>query len=133
MTKVDFHKAPYEDNCFYDVVGESFRKDNILAVLRAGRRHVRQYGEWDKLGVKFWLVPEPTNPHDPNAVAVWAGSKRFNKKTAAHVGYIRASDAKRMSPRLKKPFPVEGILVGKRGKYGAKLDIDILTRAKLLG
>jgi|688.fasta_scaffold75562_5 hypothetical protein len=53
-----------------NVVGESFRPANIAAVAKAAE------------GKKFeiYLVAEPTNQHDKNAVAVYAAN--------LHIGYI---------------------------------------------
>lgn len=59
-----------------DIVGESFRQDNVRAVAEAaaGQRF------------DFYLVPEQGNPHDKNAVGVWVGNLQ--------VGYVPASEAK---------------------------------------
>ncbi|MDE0121573.1 MAG: hypothetical protein OXS33_07570 [bacterium] len=132
--RVALHKAPYEDDCRYDIVGESYRMENILAVVKEGRRRklTRQYGNWSKLGVQFWLVPEPTNEFDPNAVMVLAGTEEYDQESSILVGYVNRNDAKRMSKRLNRSFPVLGVLVGTAGKFGAKLDRETLRDAELL-
>jgi len=57
------------------VAGTSFRSEEMIKVLR---------------GKDLWqghavLLPEPTNPHDPRAVQVWAEGK--------HVGFLPAEKA----------------------------------------
>ena len=47
------------------------------------------------------LVPEPDNPHDPNAVMVYAAPKGRNK-TFHHIGYVPAEFAQAIRPDIKK-------------------------------
>jgi len=105
----------YPLRCNFDAVGESNYKDQITAVIEAGAPHIDQYDEWTRLGVRFWLIAEPANKHDPNAVAVFA-----DQTGAIKVGYIPRGDAKHMS--LSQPEEVYGVIVGRDGNYGVKLD-----------
>jgi hypothetical protein len=64
-----------------DVVGESRHQDALLE-LTGGRRH---YAGVDVVTVAY-LVPDPENPVDPDAIAVVIGARR--------VGWLRRSDAR---------------------------------------
>ena len=57
-------KAPIGEPIEIEIVGESFRAANIAAIEKAAQ------------GSQFniYLVPEPTNPHDKKAVAVYAAT-----------------------------------------------------------
>lgn len=63
-------KSSYTQPVEIEIVGESFRAKNINMVSLAA-----QGAEFD-----IYLLPEPTNPHDKRAVAVYVGN--------LHVGYI---------------------------------------------
>lgn len=72
------------------VVGESFYRDDIISWLEA-QEHV----DW-KRGRRrdvFFLVREPDNPHDPNAI-------RVATYDGVTVGYLPADLAAEWSPRL---------------------------------
>lgn len=131
-TLVALHRVPAPDPYGYDIVGESFRKKNLQALIKKGRSLIRREGDWLLLGARFWLFPEPTNPHDPNAVMVLAGAREFDRARSVHVGYISRGDAKRMSHRLNRPFPVFGMIIGQGGDFGVKLHRPTLATAKLL-
>jgi len=75
------------------------------------------------LGVQFWLVPEPDNQYDPHAVPVHAGTETYNQETVALVGYIRrGANAERAQNAIDQPTPINGMVVGRDGHYGVKLD-----------
>lgn len=74
---VDLHDEDDRmDNCVYDIVGESRYRDQLQQLVDgavgAGLLQV-EADEWVNLGVTCWLVPEPQNEYDPDAVAVYAG------------------------------------------------------------
>lgn len=150
-----FYAVAVPDNCFYDVVGESFRQEDIEAVAQAGssftrtnegvvRTKILKPGDapgggrwreqpakaWDIVGVILWLVPEPTNEHDPNAVGVWADpTGHYRPEQSVLVGYISRQDAARISgslQRRKAPERIEGTIVGRHGRWGVKLDSDAM-------
>ena len=131
-TLVALHRVPDHNNYRYDIVGESYRLEKIQALVKKGRPMLRQSGDWLLLGVRFWLVPEPTNSYDPNAVMVLAGPREFNQARSVLVGYINRGDAKSMSHRLDGPLTVFGMIIGQEGNFGVKLDRPTLDRAELL-
>lgn len=110
---------PEGDECTFDIVGESHRKPEIKALLRAGRKRTLLDGEWNILGVRLWLVPEPSNPYDANAVAVATGP---DPTRCLQVGHIPRRVAARLQPRLTEPRLIDGVIVGKRDRWGIKLD-----------
>ena len=57
-------KAPIGQPVEIEIVGESFRAANIAAVAQAA----------DGKQFNIYLVPEPTNQYDKNAVAVYAAN-----------------------------------------------------------
>ena len=77
-----------------DIVGESFRQDNIRAIQK-----ITQSNFFD-----IYLIAEPTNPHDKNAVGVWAGG--------IQVGYIGKSQAKKISKRATAAMENKQIITG---------------------
>lgn len=131
--KIGLWEAPERDECYFDIVGESFYADEIRKLIEAAGPLVKQYGDWRKLGVQFYLVPEPNNPHDSNAIAVWTGSEeRFNRRTAIKVGHIDRETASIWASRIKTPTAIEGVIVGKQDNFGVKLDSTHLIAAGLL-
>lgn len=72
----DIHLPPGDDECI--VVGDEYY-GGVPRALGTGRQ------------VQVELRREPTNPHDANAVMVWAGRK---------VGYLSSTAAARHRPAL---------------------------------
>jgi len=107
--KADFYE-PEGDDCTSDIVGESHRKPEIKALLRAGRKRTLLDGDWGLLGVGLWLVPEPQNPYGANAVAV-ATSADLAK--GLQVGHIPRKVAAKLQLRLAEPRQINGIISGK--------------------
>lgn len=116
--KAAFYSAEDDAGVDYDIGAESVYKREIKALRRAGRDHLLKDGEWRLLGIALWLVPEPANAYDQNAVMVATGP---DPASALTVGYIFRDDAARLQPRLPEPFQIKGVIVGKRGRYGVKL------------
>ena len=80
-----------------NVAGESHYQEALQALTESdGREPVR--AEFEAV-----LVPEPENPHDPNAVKVLIESR--------HVGYLPREDAAAYGPTLAR--------LGERGRLGA--------------
>lgn len=78
------------------VAGEWFRLDAVKRVV-AGRK-LAPVGQWDRgLPSMAYLVREPANPHDRNAVAVLMDTADARE----HVGYLRAELAPRWQPTLR--------------------------------
>jgi Protein of unknown function (DUF2510)/HIRAN domain len=74
-----------------EVVGEQFHAKEIRKLFREGGLAVTSAGNSLEDEVCY-LVPEPWNPHDPNAVAVMVRTYQ--------VGHLPAEIAKRYQPRL---------------------------------
>ena len=73
----------------YDVVGESFQRDHLLALIRA--HNAFESGEIFATAV---LEPEPTNDFDPTAVKVVV--------EGVQVGYIAKFDSGAVTAMIKK-------------------------------
>jgi hypothetical protein len=73
----------------YDVVGESFQRDHLTALIRA--HNAFESGEIYSTAV---LELEPTNPFDPNAVKVVV--------EGTQVGYIPKFDSPTVTEMVKK-------------------------------
>ena len=92
-----------ETKQFLDVVGESFHVDAIKQVVDAN-------------GTENWLagflLPEPLNPHDSNAVSVvliWKhkGDKEYNCQI---VGYLAKAQAKKVHKNIVKRLESGGVI-----------------------
>lgn len=106
----------------YEIVGEALYQASLLA-LTGGQKE--EFGV--KQDVQATLQPEPSNPHDANAVAVI-----IKKKT---VGYLSKSDAPVFAAFLKEVAAdsalCEGRIVGgwddrsgNEGHFGVKLSLS---------
>lgn len=71
---------------FVKVVGVTKYKRNIRDLYEADK-------EYPGVGIKAILVPEPTNPYDPNAIKIMAGLK-MSAGCEYHIGYVPAPLAK---------------------------------------
>ncbi len=74
----------------FEVAGEFYRTENVTRVFRG---HPTQQDEGVELRLPATLVPDPTNPFDPHAVAVYVSRE--------HVGYLAREDAEEYSPALR--------------------------------
>ena len=82
-------EAPDGVDYNYDVVGESFQRDHLTALIRA--HNAFESGEIYSTAV---LELEPTNPFDPNAVKVVV--------EGTQVGYIPKFDSPAVTEMVKK-------------------------------
>ena len=86
--------------------------------LAATRRSGADRSSWKK-GLAFELIPEPTNPHDPNAIKVLIDGKP--------VGYLAKDDAQRLAKMRSK----DGWELGERAylvdRKGGKWDEGIVA------
>jgi hypothetical protein len=73
----------------YEVVGESFRRDNLMKLIRS--HNAVSIG---KILTTATLEPEPTNPFDSTAVKVLI--------EGLHVGYIAKIDSSIVTEMIKK-------------------------------
>ncbi len=46
------------------------------------------------------LIPEPTNPYDPNAIAVWVAFPPESMQDKAQIGYLPKEVAKQVAPMI---------------------------------
>ena len=97
----------------YDVVGESFQRDHLVALIRAHKA----FSTGQILATAI-LEPEPTNPFDPTAVKVVV--------EGVQVGYIAKFDSAAVTKMIqmsgKKPYEV-----------AAKIGFDAESPAPLIG
>ena len=100
----------------FDIVGESFYQD-ALGQICGGKLPEGQDHE-----CVAYLVPEPENPHDANAAAVYIDNLK--------VGHIAAVIAPRISKALAgRIATVDAMIIGGwisdrgDGHYGVKLDL----------
>ena len=78
------------------VVGEQYYPHALASVI-AGRP-VGRVGDWERaLRISVCLVPEPANPHDPNAIAV----KATVGAGGVCIGYLPREDAVKYQPPLR--------------------------------
>jgi hypothetical protein len=89
VTSVSSIEAPDGVDYNYDVVGESFQRDHLTALIRA--HNAFESGEIYSTAV---LELEPTNPFDPNAVKVVV--------EGTQVGYIPKFDSPVVTEMVKK-------------------------------
>ena len=82
-----------DDDCTVEVVGESHYQDALRAICGSSA--------WEDVLCETTaaLVPEPTNPHDPNAIQVQVDGRL--------VGYLSRQDALEYGPMLKR-FAAQG-------------------------
>jgi hypothetical protein len=92
-----------EDKQFLDVVGESFHTDAIKIVV-------------DAVGLENWmagfLLPEPLNPFDSNAVSVvliWK-HKNDTEYNCQIVGYLAKEQAKKVHKKIVKCLESDGVI-----------------------
>lgn len=101
----------------FDIVGESHYQDALSEICggKATNGHERY--------CVAYLLPEPENPYDSNAIAVY-----INK---LQVGYIDRQSARRMSKSMSgQVVTVDAVIVGgwrhtngDQGAFGVKLDL----------
>ena len=97
----------------YDVVGESFQRDHLMALIRAHKAF-----ETGEILTAAFLEPEPTNPFDSTAVKVVI--------EGVQVGYIAKFDSAAVTKMIEK--------CGKKSyEVPAKIGFDANSPAPLIG
>lgn len=91
---LSLRKAEGTASVTIDIVGESFRAANVAAVATAAQGR----------SFEIYLVAEPNNQHDKNAVAVYAAN--------VHIGYISKPSNKQWSKWVADAFQREELLWG---------------------
>lgn len=84
-----------------EIVGESFRQDSVRAVA-----HVADGSDFD-----LYLLPDPNNPHDRNAVRVMVGN--------LHVGFLPRDAAKVWKKRCQEAMQ-RGELIWGEGRAASR-------------
>jgi hypothetical protein len=84
-----------DDMQFLDVVGESFHQDELKAL----------YNQVQDSWLSGFLMPEPLNPHDSNAVSVMIITESTDKSDAGkfeviQAGHLKKEQAKKVSKKL---------------------------------
>ena len=118
------HVAYADDMQFLDVVGESFYKDNL-------RDLHEEYGDgW----IYGFLMPEPLNPHDTNAVSLLVISDDEDGKLGAvQVGYLGRDQAKKTQAKIIEHLEnglVIPVLLKLTGGEVGKEHLGVMARAK---
>jgi len=118
------HVAYTDDMQFLDVVGESFYKEN-LSDLHKEHKDGWMYG---------FLMPEPLNPHDQNAVSVLViADDEDGKLGAVQVGYLGREQAKKTQAKIIKHLEgglVIPVLLKITGGEVGKENLGVMARAK---
>ena len=97
----------------YGVVGESFQRDHLMALIRSHKAF-----ETGEILTTAVLEPEPTNPFDPTAVKVVI--------EGVQVGYIAKFDSAAVTKMIEKS--------GKKSyEVPAKIGFDANSPAPLIG
>jgi len=118
------HVAYTDDMQFLDVVGESFYKEN-LTKLEEKNGDSWMYG---------FLMPEPLNPHDKNAVSVLVIiDDEDGKLGAVQVGYLGREQAKKTQAKIIQHLEnglVIPVLLKLTGGESGKENLGVMARAK---
>ena len=118
------HVSYTDDMQFLDVVGESFYKDNLKELHQI-------HGDGWMYG---FLMPEPLNPHDTNAVSVLVISDDEDGKLGAiQVGYLGREQAKKTQAKIIKQLEnglVIPLLLKLTGGETGKENLGVMARAK---
>lgn len=67
----------------FPVAGVQHHKENFFKIVKKGN-------------VEFWMQPEPSNPHDPNALAILGSRKSFFGRMEKKIGYVPAEIASQL-------------------------------------
>jgi len=122
--QASMHVAYTDDMQFLDVVGESFYQDN-LKDLHKVHKDGWMYG---------FLMPEPLNPHDSNAVSVLViADEEDGKLGAVQVGYLGREQAKKTQAKIIKQLEnglVIPVLLKLTGGENGKDNLGVMARAK---
>jgi hypothetical protein len=118
------HVAYSEEMQFLDVVGESFYQSNLAEINN-------EFGDdW----LSGFLMPEPLNPHDTNAVSVLIiGSDEDGDVSAVQVGYLSKDQAKKTHAKISKHLEnglVIPVLLKLTGGETGKENFGVMARAK---
>ena len=118
------HVAYTDDMQFLDVVGESFYSENLKELHE-------EHGDGWMYG---FLMPEPLNPHDTNAVSVLViADDEDGKLGAVQVGYLGREQAKKTQSKIIKHLEnglIIPVLLKLTGGEIGKENLGVMARAK---
>ena len=118
------HVAYTDDMQFLDVVGESFYSENLKELHE-------EHGDGWMYG---FLMPEPLNPHDTNAVSVLViADDEDGKLGAIQVGYLGREQAKKTQSKIIKHLEnglIIPVLLKLTGGETGKENLGVMARAK---
>ena len=118
------HVAYTDDMQFLDVVGESFYQASLMDL------HKEHKDNW----MYGFLMPEPLNPHDSNAVSVLViADEEDGKLGAVQVGYLGREQAKKTQAKIIKQLEnglVIPVLLKLTGGETGKENLGVMARAK---
>ncbi|MCG8614508.1 MAG: HIRAN domain-containing protein [Pseudomonadales bacterium] len=101
----------------------------VAGVSKDGRQYIIKKHVYN--GQPLWIIPEPDNPYDPNAVGVWVETKGFLGlfKQEFQIGYLNRKIAKEISAHLRNGGSVM-VWVTQRtgGSPGESFGVNILIR-----
>ena len=122
--QASLHVAYSDEQQFLDVVGESFYRTNLRALMKEHR------DSW----LSGVLMPEPLNPHDQNAVSLLVISNdETGELSAIQVGYLAREQAKKVQAKIIKHLEgglVIPVLLKLTGDIEGKDSIGVMARAK---
>lgn len=105
-----------------EVLGEAYNPDQMGRILASVQ------GRTDAV-LPAWLMPEPTNPHDPNAVIVWVLGGRVGympRELAAHWHSVLGRLFTRYGAHVACQATVEAPSAVNGGEYGVVLWLPAL-------
>jgi hypothetical protein len=118
------HVSYTDEMQFLDVVGESFYQSNLADIKK----------KFNDNWLSGFLMPEPLNPHDSNAVSVLViGSDEHGEVTAVQVGYLAKDQAKKTHAKIVKHLEsglVIPVLLKLTGGETGKENLGVMARAK---
>jgi hypothetical protein len=123
----DSIRVLYSDEMqFLDVVGESFRQEELRGL----------YNQVGDVWLSGFLMPEPLNPHDPNAVSVMIiapDKDNKDKFVVVQAGYLKKEQAKKVSKKIMRHVEQDEyipILLTLVGGSPDKPNFGVVARAK---
>ncbi len=98
------------------------RKEGLESVNVAGvsRRRVALQGDGFRPGKRLVLVPEPDNPHDPDAIGVW------NERKTVQLGYVPKGRSRTIAKRLRAGEVWHGLSLWETVKRGERVGLRML-------
>ncbi len=104
------------------------KRDGLQSLKVAGTSHRLKalQAKAFEPGNTILLVPEPENPHDPNAIAVYDADHQL------HVGYVPANECKRILRKIEKErFACLSMWEVRKGKQRVALRVLLIDEKTL--